>query len=177
MATSGQVAAVAGRPTKLTPATQAALTARLREGQTLATAAKLAGIHRDTLHDWLRRGEAAAEVRETDASVDASEVVFLELFDEVEVARAEAQAAAVLEVRAAGQAGSWQASKWYLERSFPEEWGAKSSTAVMVSASQSSLSEAIKRGRELRESVEASAAATDAEDPGESATADTEPSP
>jgi hypothetical protein len=174
---SGQVAAVAGRPTKLIPARRAVLTARLREGQTLATAAKLAGIHRDTLHDWLRRGEAAAEVRETDAVVDASEVVFLELFDEVEVARAEAQAAAVLEVRAAGQAGNWQASKWYLERSFSEEWGAKSSTAVMVSASQSSLSEAIRRGRAEREAVEASAAATDTEDPGECAPVNAEGSP
>lgn len=174
---SGQVAAVAGRPTKLIPARRAVLTARLREGQTLATAAKLAGIHRDTLHDWLRRGEAAAEVRATDAAVDASEVVFLELFDEVEVARAEAQAEAVGEVRGAGRAGNWQASKWYLERSFPEEWGAKSSTAVMVSANQSSLSDAIKRGRELREAVEASAGATAAEDPEECAPADPESSP
>jgi hypothetical protein len=161
----------------LTPATRAALTARLREGQTLATAAKLAGIHRDTLHDWLRRGEAAAELRAADASVDASDMAFLELYDEVEVARAEAQAAAVLEVRAAGQAGNWQASKWYLERSCPEEWGAKSSTAVMVSASQSSLSEAIKRGREMREAVEASTAATDAEDTRECAPVDAEGSP
>jgi hypothetical protein len=163
-----------GRPTKLTPARRAALTARLREGQTLATAAKLAGIHRDTLHDWLGRGEAAAEALAAGASVDASEMPFLELYEEVGVARAEAQAAAVIEVRSAGRAGNWQASRWFLERSFPQEWGARSATAVMVSASQSSLFGAIKLGRAEREAAEASAAATDRGSPSEVETDDAE---
>ena len=142
---------------------RAALTARVREGQTLETAARLAGIHRDTFHDWRRRGSAAAEARATGAAVDQAELPFLELHDVVEVARAQAQADAVLEVRAAGRAGNWQASRWFLERSFPEEWGAKSPTAVTIGASQSSLSEALVRGRAAREEAETRGALVDAD--------------
>lgn len=163
---------VAGRPTKLTPAIQEVIAAHVRDAQTLQTAATLAGIHRDTFHEWRRRGEAVA-VR--DAAGDAlteSEVAFLEFHRAIETARAEAQAAAVVEVRAAGRAGNWQASRWYLERSFPDEWGPKSPAAVAVSASQSSLSEAIKRGRAALEASEAYAAATDADAAGDSANAE-----
>jgi hypothetical protein len=155
---------------------RAAVAAHLRNSQTLATAATLAGIHRDTLHEWRQRGKVAAEAQAAGASVDASEMPFLDFWEATEVARAEAQAEAVGEIRAAGRAGNWHASKWYLERSFSEEWGPKSSTAVMLNASQASLSAALRRGRAEREAVEASAA-TDADDSRECGPVDAQGSP
>ena len=134
--------------------------ARLREGQTLQTSATLAGIHRDTLHDWRRRGQLAADRQAAGEELERSEVPFLEFHDMVLVARAEAQAAAVLEVRTAGAQGNVSASRWFLERSFPDEWGPRSPAEVAITASQTSLSHALARGRALREAAEAEAAFT-----------------
>ena len=54
----------AGRPigsTKLNQRIQDTIVTAVRHGNYLETAAALAGIHRDTLYEWLRKGAAAPE--------------------------------------------------------------------------------------------------------------------
>jgi hypothetical protein len=51
-----------------------------------------------------------------------SEQKYLLFKRDVDIARAAAEIEAVGEVRDAGKNGSWQASAWFLERSFPQRW-------------------------------------------------------
>ncbi|MFI6496660.1 hypothetical protein [Nonomuraea typhae] len=46
-----------GRPTKLTSELQERLCGYVRDGQYLATAAALAGVHESTVHRWMQQGE------------------------------------------------------------------------------------------------------------------------
>ena len=50
---------MAGRPTKLTPETHAAIVNAIGLGATYATAAGVAGVEYTTFRDWMTRGEKA----------------------------------------------------------------------------------------------------------------------
>jgi transposase len=86
----------------------------LRAGNYITTACEWAGISHDAYYDWLAKGD------EPDA-----DPLFKRFSDEVKKARAEAEVANVQIIRRAGEAGTWQASAWWLERSFPARWGRK----------------------------------------------------
>jgi len=88
--------------------------AALRDGCTVADACAVAGISDDTLARWKR--------------ADA------EFAGAVEKARAEARRARVQRIRAAGEAGNWQADAWFLERSDPQNWGRTSKLILDVDA-------------------------------------------
>lgn len=98
-----------GRPSKLTPELAAQIVASVREGLHLSTAAERHGIHRDTLHEWRRKGdsEAAGPLRE--------------FSDALRRARAEAVAdmASVI-VKSAKTDPRWAA--WWLQHAAPQEW-------------------------------------------------------
>jgi hypothetical protein len=79
----------------------------LRRGSYQKVAAQKAGIGWSTFTAWISRGEM-------------EEARIAEGFDDI--ARAAAEIEAVGEVRDAGKNGSWQASAWFLERSFPQRW-------------------------------------------------------
>lgn len=101
-----------GRPTKLeVDRTQKVLRA-LQGGSALDTAAAFAGVHRDTLHEWLRRGEAE----------EAGP--YREFSDAVRSTLASAEVAASASVSLAMKK-NWQAAAWYLERRNPRIWGPK----------------------------------------------------
>jgi len=80
-------------------------------GNYLDTAADVAGISKQTVYNWIKRGEA--HERPYDRFLDA-----------YKKACATAEANAVHEVRTAGKAGPqhWTASMTFLERRFPERW-------------------------------------------------------
>ena len=122
----------------------------VRQGQTYETAARLAGISRDTLFEWRRRGQTAVERRAGGEQVDAAELVFLAFADAVSAARAEAEAEAV-DVIWSAMPRDWRAAAWYLERSVPEHWGRRSHTEIEISdRDRERLTEGLARGRELR---------------------------
>jgi transposase len=104
-----------GRPTKLTPDTQAAICDAIRAGNYAETAAACAGVGRTTFYTWLKRGENEATGK------------YRDFRDAVKSAESVAEARAVSEVRAAG-CESWQASMTWLERKFPERWGRRDRT-------------------------------------------------
>jgi|SRR5215472_14171870 len=80
-------------------------------GNYLQTAASIAGLSKQTVHNWLKRGEQG-------------EVPYDLFLDAYKKATASAEAAAVDAVRQAGSANPryWAASMTSLERRFPERW-------------------------------------------------------
>lgn len=116
------------RPTKLTPDVHKLIVGMIEAGNFIETAAAAAGVDRDTIRNWLKRGArsrggAFRDFR--DAVVQAQ-------------ARAEATLVGLVALAANGEApevdengtvlrpGSppkWQAGAWLLERKHPERWG------------------------------------------------------
>lgn len=82
----------------------------VRGGNYIETAAALAGIHKDTLYDWLKKEERGG--------------LYKEFSDSIKKALAESEARDVLIIGEAGK-NQWQASAWRLERRFPDKWGRK----------------------------------------------------
>ena len=102
-----------GRPCKLTPELEATILGALAEGNYIETAAALAGVCSKTVYDWLREGARAKSGKKHD---------FLQA---VEKAQAIAEAKGIRSIKAAEDAGAWQAAAWRLERKFPDRWGRK----------------------------------------------------
>ena len=145
----------AGRPegtTKLTKAVQDIIVTAIRCGNYLETAAACAGVHRDTLYEWLRKGAAAPEGN-----------CYRDFSDMLTRAMAQSEAEAVAAIDAAGMPhevtrcritrkplfqdgkpvldddgnqlyitetieestveSDWRALAWLLERRFSKRWG------------------------------------------------------
>ncbi len=126
-----------GRPTSLTPEVQATILAAIEAGNFKATAAQLAGIHRDTLHGWEQRGAAGEEP-------------FKAFSDALQRAEAIAETALLASIRGAqaaivGVSGPepWQAKAWVMERRWPKRWASR--VRVAVSEELGVLTEKLRR--------------------------------
>jgi hypothetical protein len=97
---------IAHRKTALTPAVAEQLALMLRAGVPLATAAAAVNVPRPTLYRWLARPEP----------------MFVAFADRVERARAEGEAALVLQI-VRESATRWQSAAWLLERINPGQYG------------------------------------------------------
>ncbi len=104
---------MAGRPTKLTPATQAKIVQAIVGGNDITVAAAYAGISKQTFYTWLERGRKAKTGP------------FADFVDAIEKAQADAEARNVALIAKAAQDGTWTAAAWWLERKYPERWGRK----------------------------------------------------
>lgn len=91
------------RPSKYTPIRTEAILTALRAGNTRTNSAAYAGVDYDTMLRWMAR--------------------YAEFRGAVEKAEADAEAAAVGQVRKAMQDGVWTAGAWWLERRRPHDWG------------------------------------------------------
>lgn len=98
----------AGRPTELNGDVQAIIIERIQAGMPLCIAADAAGITRQTLHNWKRRGQAEPES------------IYGEFFDAVKKAEAQLMFECLQVIR--GQTKNWQCCAWILERKWPEYW-------------------------------------------------------
>lgn len=101
----------AGRPPKLDPVKVDRMLSAMRTGIAMDTAARFAGIPRQTLFDWLARGRAARATP-----------VYREFVEQVEEAIAQFEVLALARITKAGDE-QWQADAWRLERKFPEKYG------------------------------------------------------
>ena len=134
-----------GRKTKLTPEIQETICNWLKLGYYQEDAAIMAGIAPSTYYDWLKKG--AEEDSKQDeikalgdessplpAIIEGSDIelvyVFSEFSEAVARARAEAEGAHIKNIRRAADNGTWQASAWFLERSFPKKWGKRSTLDI-----------------------------------------------
>ncbi len=130
---------VGGRPTKLTPEAQELIVNAVRAGTYLETAAALAGVCKDTLHEWLKRGansksgihkrfsdsvaQALAESEHDDASVIRKAAAGYDVVKQKVVAGPDGTVTTVEKTHEF----SWQAAAWRLERRFPQRWGRRES--------------------------------------------------
>jgi transposase len=111
--------------TKLSPELQALVVEALNSGNYIETAAAYAGIHEATIYRWLERGriERARLSDDDDAKPDPEETPYREFCEAVEKTRANAEVRSLALIQQAAMNGTWQASAWYLERSYPRKWG------------------------------------------------------
>ena len=73
------------------------------------------GIDKGTWYEWMRQGE-----------IDANKGVNslkAEFFNSIKKAEATAIDRNLSIIQKAAMEGNWQASAWYLERKYPEQWG------------------------------------------------------
>lgn len=101
-----------GRPTKLTPEVQDRIIQALKAGNYVETAVEYAGIGKTTFYRWMEQG------------AKASRGIYREFRDAVMRARAEAEARNVAIIQQAAP-DDWRAAAWWLERAFPDRWGAR----------------------------------------------------
>lgn len=105
---------VGGRPAiEITDEIVERLTTMLRAGNYLHVAIAASGVSRATFMRWMQRGK----------SKRVSDVVFADLRERVEKARAEGEVRMVTVIAAAAQKGDWRAALAMLEREYPERWG------------------------------------------------------
>lgn len=100
-----------GRPSKLTPETQAAIVDAILHGCTYSDAAGAAGVDYNTFNEWRKKGEASTsgKYREFNEAID----------------RANAQCAANFTriIQTAAAKGDWKAALEWLKRRRRNEWG------------------------------------------------------
>jgi len=135
-----------GRPTKLTDELTNEITRFIREGNTPAISATLAGISRSTYFNWMSKSFN-------------KEPEFLEFSESIERAVAQSVSLRIKEITTASKKGSWRASAWILERLAPESFGRNRFRAPEFAAqklensekiTQQSLEELVKRIHENR---------------------------
>jgi hypothetical protein len=105
-----------GKPTKLTLELQEAICKNIANGMYPAKAAMLEGLGERTYYLWMQRGR------------EEKEGIYLHFMHAVKKAENIAVAFHLENIRkaAAGEDNGnpvWQASAWYLERRYPDEWG------------------------------------------------------
>jgi transposase-like protein len=93
-------------------------------------AARAAGVVERTLHYWLRKGRDERKRRDDGDEPNADLDMFVRLVDDVELAEATCVSKAVGMVTAAAESGVWSAAAWWLERRWPEEFGANRAEIV-----------------------------------------------
>lgn len=117
-----------GRPLSLTPELSNEIHALLRRGLTQEDVIRVTGIARSTFYSWLDRSKDLAtryndpEDPLDDETATIEELRLLDFLDGYTGARARGKADALGAIRA-GMAEDWRAAAWYLERSFPDEYG------------------------------------------------------
>jgi hypothetical protein len=90
----------------------------------MAEAAAVAGISRDTLYEWKRRGEAERRRIDDGEPAELAEDAFLQFADAIRVAEGEA----MVEVVGAWYRAAltdWRAARDLLARRYPREWGGR----------------------------------------------------
>lgn len=106
----------------LTDDTHERIIGALRLGNYVEHAATYAGISRATLYNWLKKGDAARERRDSGEELDDNEERYARFSEDVDTARAAAIIRNVGIIQQAAQT-NWQAAGWFLERTAPQHFG------------------------------------------------------
>jgi hypothetical protein len=116
---------------KLDPLVTERIYGLIRAGNTLDVAAAAAGVHRATLHRWMKHGR------------EQQHGLYPKFLAEVEKAKAEAEARDVALIAKAATA-DWRAAAWRLERRSPRRYGQK--VQLSVQAEFDSAMDRLERG-------------------------------
>lgn len=115
-----------GRPLKLDDSIKRRILEVIGVGGTITLAAKYAGVSRQTLHDWLAKGEKQKRG------------LYRDFLDDFRRAEARPSIMAMGMIQRAIQDGDLSAAKWYLEKRVG--WGQKEDAPVQISISHEQLS-------------------------------------
>jgi hypothetical protein len=117
---------MAGVDSKLTPKLIDELAHHIRRGVAIKYACPACGIHRDTFHRWMVRGEKdKLEGLETPHSM---------LFDTISKVRTDFIQEAIENIKKAGRTNkNWQANTWLLERLYSAAYGKDSEDVQKLS--------------------------------------------
>lgn len=148
---------MAGRPEKITHEIVAQIATAIRAGNYMEAAAAYAGISKDTLYRWLRRGarELQRLSKNNRFKLKSSELLYVSLSEAIQKATADSEVRDVSIISKAAAGGheytetkvvynekghvvqeirltkkvppQWQAAAWRLERKNPERWGRNAS--------------------------------------------------
>lgn len=115
-----------GRPSKLSDTIKRRIIEVIGAGGNKTLAAKWAGVSRQTLHDWLARGEKQKSG------------IYRDFLDEYRRAEARPEILAMGMIQRAIQSGDLQSAKWYLEKR--AGWSGREEPPVQISISHEQLS-------------------------------------
>ena len=133
---------------KLNKARHEVIVEAVRQGNYMGTAARLARINPTTLHAWLRKGAHASE---NEIDYDTPEGAYRKLYEEVEYAAADFEAAMVSQVRRAAldeDPKHWTAAMTILERTRPEKFGRHDKQTLEVSSPVAAVAAQLSRNPE-----------------------------
>ncbi|MFF4188127.1 hypothetical protein ACFYZ9_33525 [Streptomyces sp. NPDC001691] len=150
--------AAPARARLLTPEVESRLIEASRMGLAVDIAARNAGISRHTFHRWMRLGRDELLDRDAGAEPDPQNDVFVEFYEQVEEARANAAFQAAFDIRRSSRGGivtkethrtydphtgkvveetvidktppEWRAAAWYLERQHRSQYGKEAHVEV-----------------------------------------------
>lgn len=118
-----------GRPLTLTDALAKELVGLLRLGLTQTDACLAVNLSRSTFYSWISRARDLSNTDPDPSKLTTEELRLLDFLDAVTRARSRAKADAVAAIRDA-YGSDWRAAAWFLERSFPDEYGRRDTVAV-----------------------------------------------
>jgi hypothetical protein len=128
-----------GRPPLLTPLTQMKIVRALQQGHFLTHAARLAGLHPDTVTDWVARG-----LKEHEQGLQTKYAQFAQAATQGRLAAS----SHAVEMVQAGMREDWRAAAWYLNHGpDKQQWaaplpsGAKGALGVLAGALLSGVKE------------------------------------
>jgi len=98
----------------------------IKAGTDLDTAAHYAGLSVQEVYRWLELGKIENDNRNGNQKADAELDNEVKFWLDLTTARAEAIVRNVATVQQAASGGEWKAAAWWLERSVPETYSAKS---------------------------------------------------
>lgn len=115
-----------GRKSKISPEMTDMIVDAISRGNYIETASAYAGIHKDTLYEWLKRGarEKYRLQQDPEAKPNPDEALYVDFHTRVQKALASSEMGD-LDVISAASGTQWQAAAWRLERRFPDRWGRK----------------------------------------------------
>jgi len=115
-----------GRPTKLTYELIEQIADLVRNGNYIETASAVAGINKNSLYRWLKRGAREEErlAKNPKLKGKIEEKIYVDFSNAVKKAMAESEADDLENIKKASRE-DWKASAWRLERRFPNRWGRK----------------------------------------------------
>lgn len=87
----------------------------VERGNYYKVAIDVLGISEHTWYEWMRKGEV-----DTNKGVNS---LMAQFFQSIKKAEATAIDRNLSIIQKAAMEGNWQASAWYLERKYPEQWG------------------------------------------------------
>jgi transposase len=111
----------------------------IRSGSDLETACAFAEVSAALMFRWLEFGRRESDRIAIGEKPDKAEAKFLDLWNALKKARAEAVVRNVAFIQKAAQDGSWQAAAWWLERTVPEQFGKQTAKPAVENQAQKPL--------------------------------------